>query len=484
MSDSWILLGDLNREASQSDAIANAIDMGRACSALIGFCGVEHDVTCTRGAGSCIDHVFVAPMLWPRIQKAFVDCCTYFPSHRAVVATLNIGNPMEHCLLTLPTVLDEAVLSQIPIMQHANGPERIYDLVEDDQLDNAYFAWGHRWEEHLLQHASRLGARITTHSYGRGGDQAIQHRPLRTPHARPRQSLRTRRLGNLLAHLVNANVILANDEFLNHALVTEIDRLWRLVDGDEHVLRMYDFAQLQDMARHMHDESHQNDLRRHQAAWRERCTQLADPKCSSSFAYLRGARQLANACLLDQNNQPCRLPEEQLRTFAQFWESVAAIPPNAQAGRQGFLTYLHQEVPNADIPIWHRPPLQAKALQQAICKAKSHAAAGLDGWRVLELRRLPLAAYEELACIFAACERRRQYPPVLRLGLTSFLPKGQGSYQRKASDLSLFLVPFGVDMRGFVPSSCKNGKTGGYTRGSVGLEVGMESMMLWGQRRC
>ena len=431
-SDSWIFVGDFNLEVEHSPVLTGALNMNRAFSPLIGVHGPDHACTCTRGAGTRIDHVLLSQDLSRVVSDAYVDVESHFPSHRAVVTALAVGAPQSYEMVCLPNAIPDDILAVLPRCPHQDPAEVLMARVEQGALHDAYRMWCQRWEAHLLRLARDHGGRMTRYHEGRGGEHVIQHRPLQCKaRAERRRPLEVRRLDRLVCALVSACMQCESGDFLCPEDEHEVCRLWRLVDGPEQDLLTQDYRSLYDQAHRWLEDARARDNKEKREKWLKRCDRLLDPRCSQSFAYIKGARQQVAACMVDRNDDPCLTPDSQLAELALFWNEVAALPGHVDENYQLFDEYLARHMPPGANARWTRPPLCPKALQAAICQARSHAAPGIDGWRVLELRALPHMAFQELACIMAEAERRSWYPETLRLGLTAFLPKAHGQIKAK-----------------------------------------------------
>ena len=71
-------------------------------------------------------------------------------------------------------------------------------------------------------------------------------------------------------------------------------------------------------------------------------------------------------------------------------------------------------------------PLTAKCLRDAIAKMGSNKAAGLDGWRVAELKALPAPILECMAATLNDVERTGEWPRAIARAAVALIPKGKG----------------------------------------------------------
>ena len=73
------------------------------------------------------------------------------------------------------------------------------------------------------------------------------------------------------------------------------------------------------------------------------------------------------------------------------------------------------------------PPLSGHVLKKKVMAMKSSRAVALDGWRIPELRFLPIQWYELLATCLHAFEQGTPWPDICCLGVISTIPKGAAS---------------------------------------------------------
>ena len=87
-------------------------------------------------------------------------------------------------------------------------------------------------------------------------------------------------------------------------------------------------------------------------------------------------------------------------------------------------------------------PLTADDLRTTIGKMKRKKAAGLDGWRVEELKELPLTLLEELARCLNLIEDTGNWPRVIARALVVLIPKGEGEEPLKQRPITITSVMY------------------------------------------
>ena len=91
-------------------------------------------------------------------------------------------------------------------------------------------------------------------------------------------------------------------------------------------------------------------------------------------------------------------------------------------------------------------PITGTGLHKKFCAMKV-TLEGVDGWRLQELRDLPVALHQMLAGLLGRVEQTGTWPRMLALGLITLAPKGEGVRpldMRPLSVLSLIYRAWGV----------------------------------------
>ena len=93
----------------------------------------------------------------------------------------------------------------------------------------------------------------------------------------------------------------------------------------------------------------------------------------------------------------------------------------------------------------HRVCLQAMdgtRLFRTLGRMRSKSAAGCDGWRAEELKRLPIPLLDRLATMFTAIERTGVWPRALTVGIVSLISKGEGTSPLKLRPIGIMSVVY------------------------------------------
>ena len=81
-------------------------------------------------------------------------------------------------------------------------------------------------------------------------------------------------------------------------------------------------------------------------------------------------------------------------------------------------------------------------LRSTLMRMRSKSAPGCDGWRVDELKRLPLALLDRLACLFNVVEETGVWPHALCEGIVSLITKGEGTDPLKLRPIGVMSVVY------------------------------------------
>ena len=84
--------------------------------------------------------------------------------------------------------------------------------------------------------------------------------------------------------------------------------------------------------------------------------------------------------------------------------------------------------------------LEGCHLWKTLRRMKSKSAAGCDGWRVDELKRLPVPLLDRLASLFNVIEDTGAWPKALTVGIISLISKGEGTSPLKLRPVGIMSV--------------------------------------------
>ena len=82
-------------------------------------------------------------------------------------------------------------------------------------------------------------------------------------------------------------------------------------------------------------------------------------------------------------------------------------------------------------------PLTATVLRSVLSKMRTASAAGLDGWRVAELRALPDSLLERLVELLSCVEQTGQWPQGVAEGVITLISKGEGASPENLRPISV-----------------------------------------------
>ena len=87
-------------------------------------------------------------------------------------------------------------------------------------------------------------------------------------------------------------------------------------------------------------------------------------------------------------------------------------------------------------------PINASKLEGILKRMKASSAPGADGWRVAELRMLPMQFLDKLADLLNEIEDTGIWPQPFTEGLISLIPKGEGTAPSKLRPFGLMAVVY------------------------------------------
>eukprot|EP00660_Eupelagonema_oceanica_P019607 gene19607-biopygen16350 len=95
-------------------------------------------------------------------------------------------------------------------------------------------------------------------------------------------------------------------------------------------------------------------------------------------------------------------------------------------------------------PMPELPELTGDALRETLSRMAARQAGGMDGWRVRELRALPVPILDALAGLLNEVERSGQWPATLERALISLIPKGEGGEPDRMRPISVMSAIYRV----------------------------------------
>eukprot|EP00660_Eupelagonema_oceanica_P019456 gene19456-biopygen3601 len=98
--------------------------------------------------------------------------------------------------------------------------------------------------------------------------------------------------------------------------------------------------------------------------------------------------------------------------------------------------------------------ITAQQLRDALKRMGKHQAAGMEGWRPAELKKLPVPLLELLAGLFNVIEKTGAWPAALQRSLITLIPKGEGAEPLRMRPISVMSSVYrlwaGVRLRGMI----------------------------------
>ena len=134
----------------------------------------------------------------------------------------------------------------------------------------------------------------------------------------------------------------------------------------------------------------------------------------------------------DSNDQVTTDPSEIITVVQNAWQQL--FNNNINPSWNSFLQETRECT--ATVPC-QLPPISGPALHRKILSAKDSRAVALDGWRIKELKTLPVEFYDKIAMVFQAVEDGAAWPDSCLCGTISTIPKEatEDSTEVKAGNL-------------------------------------------------
>eukprot|EP00660_Eupelagonema_oceanica_P019266 gene19266-biopygen6049 len=115
------------------------------------------------------------------------------------------------------------------------------------------------------------------------------------------------------------------------------------------------------------------------------------------------------------------------RLLREAWSKVFRLYPDAEHPEppwQPFLDRFGKYIPNHPMDVGD---ITAEELRAVLRRMGKHQAAGMEGWKPAELKKLPMPLLEMLAEVFNCIEKTGTWPKALMRSLITLIPKGEGA---------------------------------------------------------
>eukprot|EP00660_Eupelagonema_oceanica_P019121 gene19121-biopygen9988 len=125
------------------------------------------------------------------------------------------------------------------------------------------------------------------------------------------------------------------------------------------------------------------------------------------------------------------------RLLREAWSKVFRLYPDAEHPEppwQPFLDRFGKYIPNHPMDVGD---ITAEELRAVLRRMGKHQAAGMEGWKPAELKKLPMPLLEMLAEVFNCIEKTGTWPKALMRSLITLIPKGEGAEPLKMRPISV-----------------------------------------------
>ena len=425
----WLVAGDFQAALADISPIQSLIDMGFCFDTGDPINVQPRQATYMGGKGTVIDHIIASKAWWHLWQSGGRLPLTTFPTHYPVQVSWKLPTrppSLQRCCLPhrLPAqclLPSPAELS--PEWPGLPQPDHFQSLLQSD-VDEAFKCWSQRWEQHLLE-------RATTHSdlpplssrhKGRGQGwpwkdppEAVEAPPL------AQASAQTRSLRELYSLLVMAEQQWHSEQGISESLQVRISRLWMVHSSflDAHLAFDADIRAAKLLVKACLHDSEALDQQLRRSRWQSSLMATSNAASARAFAAIKAPERHALIAWADSSGQIIAHPDAQAKLIETFWHTVIGELDPTTPGM--FPQHIIDQLPRA--PHWRPPPITCTSLVSTLSAMKNGSAAGVDGWRVEELKSIPAQGLMELCQLLAVCETTGRMPALWAHALISLVPK-------------------------------------------------------------
>eukprot|EP00971_Amphidinium_carterae_P195858 3886711-Amphidinium_carterae.1 len=420
-----ILAGDFNRECQQAP-LNDLLEDGTLC------CPFDL-LDCPRADGlpgeRKIDHIFCSPPMTDLVISADVIQYAPFPGHTPVTCSFNVALPTVQPRLALPQPLPTQSLPDFP-NTIVDDPDvcKVDSFIAECAIDDAFAEWCTQWERYLLLQCDPSTV-LSSHT-GRGTCEnpvwklpSAQLRPAACYDSHLHSVVTLNKRFEALAHMSETS-----DE--STTLRSSIRRIWCDLQSTTGSFPPWPQTDMpwEEAAWFCHHYLCELQATRKKLMlqrWRESYRQKCDPFSVRAHRYVSGKCKYnpLRGIVVDgafQVDGPS--VDAALRST---WQGIHKLQgTDAASLLDTFERKYAMLVPSHEQRDWL--PLQAQDFIQALKNTKTHTAAGPCGWRACELRKLPPAAWRQLAEIFSLAEIRGQLPRLCQTLWQAAVPKIAG----------------------------------------------------------
>jgi exonuclease III len=438
-----ILGGDLNLEVAESAVLRRMAPAG--WSEVARMFGRQGEVTCTKGSGSHIDHIYVNSLMVNHVVSLDTASRVGLADHVPQVVTIDI---------CVRSQLTQRARFYEPVFPHGAEPplcDRLLDMPSsfedallDGDVDTAYRVWSRHAEQCLMGLAARAGKSDQVKT-GRG---TVRIDPEHEwPRAKRAQAttIHEQRLWKTVCRL--SEIILRPHGW-------SAQRLWQKVHNDAELLlgdaeahaeakRLLDAGPLglacAEQLRELfsaHCELLAGKARRKRIAeWKLRM----QSSVKAQHAWMRhDGQSVGTFCLKGADGTRSANLERQFDIIREAWQAITEAHKDGEPSADDFFDKYGQHVERVECEL---SGIETQDLIRAIMEMPP-TSSGLDGWSQADLRALACAqphVIEHLCQFLNTVERVGRWPKALYQAYTALIPKSE-----QPPDLATDLRPITV----------------------------------------
>ena len=468
-----VLIGDVNVPPETSLAVSSAIMTGRwvdaACS-IAAARGEAPDPTCfvhDVSAGSRIDVILCNSTASGMLMDFGLVGDSGLPVHLPVACKLRLqaaSQIVKRSLKPLRIPLDwEDSVEEAERLHSDREWDDVWQVAADawtgamraQDIETMWKLWTETAESYLLQRASQAGMKCDRRHAGRGKvgfkrQRATAASASASHGAATHRLARLQKLARRIEQLVRDRTHAPQHEGYERARrEQQIKRSCGELFSDAAILRtaggnirsVAALRLLGGAVRQKVQEQQGRERAGRAAAWKHWLRDSWKHNRATVFEWCRGEVH-ERTCMVQRPNGSLTANADEvddllLRAWLPIFRMYADVgPPDWHS----FASSFGQFAPKG--ATMHSRPIDAASLRGTLMRMSSSSSCGLDGWRVTELKALPIRCLERLAELLNAVERSGTWPQALAEGIISLINKGEGASALRLRPISVMSVVY------------------------------------------